>query len=90
MHRRLPTPGADRPGSAHSRMMIQVVVVGTTRDPATIYEWSVRLRQQLSNAVLISYDGDGHTAYTRSNACVDKPIDTYFVKGAVPTDGLKC
>lgn len=30
MHRRLPTPGADRPGSAHSRMMIQVVVVGTT------------------------------------------------------------
>ncbi len=67
-----------------------IVVVGTTRDPATIYEWSVRLRQQLSNAVLITYDGDGHTAYTRSNACVDKPIDAYFVKGTVPQDGLKC
>ena len=67
-----------------------IVVVGTTRDPATIYEWSVRLRQQLSNAVLISFDGDGHTAYTRSNACVDTPIDAYFVKGTVPTDGLKC
>ncbi|MEI2732995.1 MAG: alpha/beta hydrolase [Dermatophilaceae bacterium] len=67
-----------------------IVVVGTTRDPATIYEWSVRLRNQLSNAVLISYDGDGHTAYTRSNACVDKPIDAYYVSGTVPQDGLKC
>jgi len=67
-----------------------IVVVGTVRDPATIYEWSVRLRQQLSNAVLITYDGDGHTAYTRSNSCVDKPIDAYFVQGTVPADGLKC
>ena len=67
-----------------------IVVVGTTRDPATIYEWSVRLRQQLSNAVLITFDGDGHTAYTRSNACVDRPIDAYYVSGTVPKDGLKC
>lgn len=67
-----------------------IIVVGTTRDPATIYEWSVRLRDQLANAVLITYDGDGHTAYTRSNSCVDKPIDAYYVSGTVPTDGLKC
>ncbi len=67
-----------------------IVVVGTTRDPATIYEWSVRLRQELSNAVLITFDGDGHTAYTRSNSCVDRPIDNYYVNGTVPQDGLKC
>ena len=67
-----------------------IVVVGTTRDPATIYEWSVRLRQELANAVLISFDGDGHTAYTRSNSCVDRPIDAYYVNGTVPQDGLKC
>ncbi len=72
------------PGSA------PIVVVGTTRDPATIYEWSVQLRQELSNAVLITWDGDGHTAYTRSNSCVDRPIDAYFVDGTVPKDGLKC
>jgi len=64
--------------------------VGTTRDPATPYEWSVKLRQELANAVLISYDGDGHTAYTRSNACVDDPIDAYFVDGTTPQDGLRC
>jgi pimeloyl-ACP methyl ester carboxylesterase len=67
-----------------------IVVVGTTRDPATPYEWSVRLRDQLANASLVSFDGDGHTAYTRSNRCVDNAIDAYYVKGTVPRDGLKC
>ncbi|MFW5472612.1 alpha/beta hydrolase [Knoellia sp. CPCC 206450] len=67
-----------------------IVVVGTTRDPATPYEWSVRLHDQLAKASLITYDGDGHTAYTRSNDCVDKPIDEFYVKGTVPRDGLRC
>lgn len=67
-----------------------IVVVGTTRDPATPYEWSVRLRDQLANATLVSFDGDGHTAYTRSNRCVDSAIDAYYVKGTVPRDGLSC
>ena len=67
-----------------------IVVVGTTRDPATPYEWSVRLRKELSNAVLLTWDGDGHTAYRRSNACIDDAIDGYFVNGTTPQDGLKC
>lgn len=67
-----------------------IVVVGTTRDPATPYEWSVRLNDQLAKSSLITYDGDGHTAYMRSNDCVDKPIDEFYLKGTVPKDGLKC
>jgi pimeloyl-ACP methyl ester carboxylesterase len=67
-----------------------IVVVGTTRDPATPYQWSARLDQQLANGVLITFDGDGHTAYTRSNECVDNAIDAYYVKKTVPQDGLKC
>jgi pimeloyl-ACP methyl ester carboxylesterase len=67
-----------------------IVVVGTTRDPATIYEWSAQLRDQLENAVLVSFDGDGHTAYGRSNTCVDSAIDAYYVQGRVPKDGLRC
>jgi pimeloyl-ACP methyl ester carboxylesterase len=67
-----------------------IVVVGTTRDPATIYEWSQRLRDQLANAVLVSFDGDGHTAYGRSNDCVDHAIDAYYLEGRTPKDGLKC
>ncbi len=67
-----------------------IVVVGTTRDPATPYAWSVRLRNELANASLITFNGDGHTAYMRSNACVDNAIDDYYVKGTVPKDGLSC
>lgn len=67
-----------------------IVVIGTTRDPATPYAWSVRLRKQLAKASLITFDGDGHTAYTRSNACVDDAVDAYFVEGTVPKDGLRC
>ncbi len=65
-------------------------MVGTTRDPATPYDWSVRLNDQLANSALITFDGDGHTAYTRSNECVDDAIDNYYVKKKVPRDGLKC
>ncbi|HYN68529.1 MAG TPA: alpha/beta hydrolase [Ornithinibacter sp.] len=67
-----------------------VVVIGTTRDPATPYEWAVRLRDQLADAALITFDGDGHTAYTRSNECVDDAVDAYYVEGTMPEDGLRC
>ena len=67
-----------------------IVVVGTTRDPATPYEWSVMLNDELANSTLITYDGDGHTAYTRSNSCVDNAIDAYYVKGTPPRADLKC
>ena len=67
-----------------------IVVLGTTRDPATPYEWSVRLRDQLADASLITFDGDGHSAYTRSNDCVDDAVDAYLVEGTVPKDGLRC
>jgi pimeloyl-ACP methyl ester carboxylesterase len=67
-----------------------IVVIGTTRDPATPYEWAVRLHDQLDKAALISFDGDGHTAYTRSNSCVDDAVNAYYLKGTLPKDGLRC
>jgi pimeloyl-ACP methyl ester carboxylesterase len=67
-----------------------IVVVGTTRDPATPHEWAVQLADTLDSGVLISYDGDGHTAYGRSNDCVDGAVDAYLLEGTVPEDGLTC
>jgi pimeloyl-ACP methyl ester carboxylesterase len=85
-----PDKSSDQPHEVHAPGSDTIVVVGTTRDPATIYEWSKRLRDQLDNAVLVSYDGDGHTAYRRSNDCVDSAIDAYYVQGRAPQDGLTC
>lgn len=67
-----------------------IVVVGTTRDPATPYEWAVALAGQLESGVLISRDGDGHTGYHEGNDCVDQAVETYFLQGTAPTADLKC
>ncbi|MDX2935632.1 alpha/beta hydrolase [Streptomyces ipomoeae] len=67
-----------------------IVVVGTTRDPATPYRWARALASQLSSARLLTYDGDGHTAYGRGSACVDAAINAYLLRGTPPADGKRC
>lgn len=67
-----------------------ILVLGTTRDPATPYEWAEALASQLSSGVLVTREGDGHTAYTSGNDCIKEAVDGFFTKGAVPKDGLTC
>jgi pimeloyl-ACP methyl ester carboxylesterase len=67
-----------------------IVVVGTTRDPATPYQWAVHLADQLESGVLVSRDGDGHTGYNAGNGCVDEAVENYLVDDTVPKDGLTC
>ena len=67
-----------------------IVVIGTTRDPATPYEWAQSLAKQLSSGVLVTRVGDGHTAYGSGNSCITKAVDDYYVSDTVPKDGLVC
>jgi len=67
-----------------------IVVVGTTRDPATPYRWAQALATQLSSGTLLTYDGDGHTAYGRGSACIDAAINRYLVEGVPPENGKRC
>jgi pimeloyl-ACP methyl ester carboxylesterase len=67
-----------------------IVVVGTTRDPATPLKWAEALADQLESGVLIRRDGDGHTGYNSGNDCVDEAVESYLIAGTVPTDGLTC
>lgn len=67
-----------------------IVVVGTTRDPATPYAWSQSLAAQLSSATLLTYDGDGHTAYGRGSACIDSTLNRYLLAGTPPPQGKRC
>lgn len=67
-----------------------VVVVGTTRDPATPYEWAQSLAKQLDSGVLVTREGDGHTGFHVGNSCIDSLVDNYLIKGAVPKDGVTC
>jgi pimeloyl-ACP methyl ester carboxylesterase len=67
-----------------------ILVVGTIRDPATPYAWAQGLASQLASASLLTYDGDGHTAYRRGSTCIDSAVDAYFLQGTVPARGLRC
>lgn len=67
-----------------------IVVVGTTRDPATPYQQAVNLANELDSGVLLSRNGDGHTAYSSGNTCIDTAIDTYLVTGDPPADKTMC
>jgi pimeloyl-ACP methyl ester carboxylesterase len=67
-----------------------IVVIGTTGDPATPYEWAESLADELSSASLVTFKGEGHTAYPRGSSCIQDAVDSYFVDGKVPADGTTC
>jgi hypothetical protein len=67
-----------------------IVVIGTTRDPATPLAWAKALADELQSGRLITRDGDGHTAFQRGNSCVDDAVEGFLIKGIVPKDGLSC
>ncbi len=66
-----------------------ILVVGTVNDPATPYEWSVALADQLSSGVLLTLDGDGHTAYFQGSACIDEVVDNFYLTGEAES-GIIC
>jgi len=67
-----------------------ILVVGTLNDPATPIKWARSLTKRLGNASLLEWDGEGHTAYGRSNQCVIDAVDGYMVDGVMPSSGLVC
>jgi pimeloyl-ACP methyl ester carboxylesterase len=67
-----------------------ILVVGTTRDPATPYRWAQALARELRSGVLLGWDGDGHTAYMMGSSCVDNIVNHYLITGATPRSGTIC
>ncbi|HEY8912199.1 alpha/beta hydrolase [Lacisediminihabitans sp.] len=67
-----------------------IMVVGTTNDPATPYVWAKNLASELDNGHLVTYKGEGHTAYNKSNACVNNAVDDFLVSGTVPAKDPLC
>lgn len=67
-----------------------ILVVGTTRDPATPYAWSVSTARNLESGRLLTYVGDGHTAYQRGSSCIDAAVDRYLLTGRLPAKGTRC
>ncbi len=79
-----------KPAALHAAGAPPIVVIGTTRDPATPYVWAKALARELDSGRLIRRDGDGHTGYNMGNQCVDDAVQNFLLTGKAPRDGLSC
>lgn len=86
-----PYPVAERPKSYSAKGAPTIIVIGTTGDPATPYQQSVALaREVLDKGLLVTFKGEGHTAYGRSNECVSLVVDNFFISGTLPSKEPVC
>ena len=67
-----------------------ILVVGTTRDPATPFRWARALARGLKSGVLLGWNGDGHTAYLMGSTCVNTAVDQYLISLVTPHNGTIC
>jgi pimeloyl-ACP methyl ester carboxylesterase len=86
-----PKPSTQRaPNTLTQIKTAPIIVIGTIRDPATPYAWSVSLAKIFTGSRLISLDADGHTGHGRGSACVDSAVDEYLLIGTLPKANLSC
>lgn len=85
-----PFPAVLSPHTISAQGAGDILVIGTTGDPATPYRWAQNLAAQLEGGHLVTYTGEGHTAYNKSNACVNDAVDGFLLRGKVPTADPKC
>jgi len=84
-----PVPATGRVGPLHANGSAPIVVVGSTGDPITPYQWAQALAGELENGVLLTRVGDGHTGY-RSSSCIRAAADSYLINLTVPPAGTRC
>ncbi|MFY1669407.1 alpha/beta hydrolase [Plantactinospora sp. WMMB334] len=66
-----------------------IVVVGTTGDPATPYEQTPKLAGMLDVGVVLTWQGEGHTAYPQTR-CITDAVDKYLIELKPPSAGTTC
>jgi pimeloyl-ACP methyl ester carboxylesterase len=80
---RTPLPERDAEGSP------PILVIGTEGDPATPLAGAVDMAKDLDSGVLLTWQGEGHTAYPKTK-CVTKAVDAYLIDEKAPKDDLTC
>ena len=80
---------APPPAALHARGAAPILVLGTRNDPATPFAWAEGLASELESGVLVTIEGERHTAYP-GNDCVNRVVEDYLVRGAVPTTPEHC
>ncbi|EOD07364.1 hypothetical protein EMIHUDRAFT_121140 [Emiliania huxleyi CCMP1516] len=75
---------------------VSALIVGNLYDPATSYTWTKRMRHAFPHAVMMTWQGVGHTASAGGNypdsgimGCIRR-ISAYWKNGTLPDDGYVC
>jgi pimeloyl-ACP methyl ester carboxylesterase len=66
-----------------------IIVVGNTGDPATPYESTAKLANMLGVGRVLTWQGEGHTAYLFSD-CIKSTVNNYFIDKVIPAQGKVC
>jgi pimeloyl-ACP methyl ester carboxylesterase len=85
-----PVPPDGGPAPIHAPGAPPIVVIGNTNDPATPYSQAEALASELDSGRLLTYVGQGHTAYGHGHECIDDAVDTYLVTLKLPPVGTRC
>jgi pimeloyl-ACP methyl ester carboxylesterase len=73
-----PLPPATAPTSS------PILVIGTVHDPATPYAAAGVLAKTLGSGTVLSWDGEGHTAYPKTS-CIRTKVDSYLITDKLPS-----
>jgi pimeloyl-ACP methyl ester carboxylesterase len=85
-----PVSPQSQPHPVHYAGTPPILVVGTIHDPATPYPSALQMTDELRSAVLLTYNGDGHTAYHRGSSYINAAVDDYLTQAAIPATGTVC
>jgi pimeloyl-ACP methyl ester carboxylesterase len=78
-----PLPPASAPGAP------PILVIGTLHDPATPYAATGVLAKALGSGIVLTWNGEGHTAYPKT-ACITSKVDSYLITATPPANGDSC
>ena len=86
-----PVASADRyTGPWNASTHTPILVIGTRFDPQTPFANARHVARLLGNAVLLTYDGYGHTSENDPSACVEHAVTRYLVALVTPRHGSVC
>lgn len=66
-----------------------ILLLGTTGDPATPYEYAKHMHKALKSSRLVTLKGNGHLAFDQST-CVQRKVRKYFRHGHPPKTDKTC
>jgi pimeloyl-ACP methyl ester carboxylesterase len=66
-----------------------ILLIGSTGDPVTPYDWAKEMNIEIPRSVLLTRDGNGHTSYGLDD-CIDSTTDQYLIRLVTPASNTVC